>query len=363
MMSHNQNSNHCRDSCPISGGPCVGSCIYADIMQNVYLGIAVLDSENKRIVFRNNLFALMFEWADTPNSYEKLAALLPDIDEFLTNFPNEYRGKVQLDKRTVGYTAYHITKNFISFFMRDITDYLRLESIAEAVNNMNNIGYICSGIRHEIGNPLNSIKITLSVLKRNIDEYPKETVLEYVDRTLSEITRIEYLLKTLKNFNMYETPYMQDVHLPSFFDKFLTLVKNDFSASGIAITTNINPESEWVHADPRALQQILLNILTNAFDALGDQSEPAVTINITPTSKHVAIDITDNGYGMTDDEKENLFRPFFTNKPNGTGLGMVIVKKMLAKIGGFIDVESEKDVGTKVHLRLESPNAGRSTKD
>src|SRR3970282_1845245 len=89
--------------------------------------------------------------------------------------------------------------NYVSI-RRDVTDKLRFESIAEAVNTMNSIGYVFSGIRHEIGNPLNSIKMTLNVLKKNLDKYGKDHILEYIDRALSESARIEYLLKSLKNF-------------------------------------------------------------------------------------------------------------------------------------------------------------------
>ena len=349
------------DLCPISASPCPGTCIYADIMQNCFTGIVVLDIANQNIIFRNDSSFCFLNVPEAPQNYDGFLGLLPDLDSFLTILPNMHQGELHLGPNTVGYTVYHVSKNYLLIFLRDITERIRLESIAEAVNNMNNIGYIFSGIRHEIGNPINSIKMTLTVLKRNIDDYSKETVVEYIDRTLGEIGRIEYLMKSLKNFNMYETPYLQNVHLHSFLEKFLDLVKNDFKNNGITITTEIDPEAQYVSADPRALQQILLNIMTTAADALQENEDPQVHIKATPLHNLVSIDVIDNGCGMEEEELANLFRPFVTNKPGGTGLGLVIVKKMLAKMGGFIDVESRPGSGTKVMLILEGKphDAGR----
>ncbi|MDR2861749.1 MAG: hypothetical protein LBV07_04305, partial [Syntrophobacterales bacterium] len=83
--------------------------------------------------------------------------------------------------------------NEIIMLCRDITEKIRLENIAESVQLMSNIGYIFSGIRHEIGNPINSIKMTMSVLKNNIRRYSQDKILEYADRVLNEIHRVEYL--------------------------------------------------------------------------------------------------------------------------------------------------------------------------
>ena len=171
---------------------------------------------------------------------------------------------------------------------------LRLESIAQAVNTMNNIGFIFSGIRHEVGNPVNSIKMALSVLKQNIDSFSKDTVKEYADRMLSEILRMEYLLKAMKNFNMYETLELMDVNMTSFMDKFLSLVMNDFGKKGIRVGTDI-PETLWAYADPRALQQILLNVMTNASDALEGREDPTIKISVLKMGGMVNIRVEDNG--------------------------------------------------------------------
>ncbi|MBI4848703.1 MAG: PAS domain S-box protein [Nitrospirae bacterium] len=239
--------------------------------------------------------------------------------------------------------------NYVSV-RRDITDKLRLESIAEAVNAMNNIGYIFSGIRHEIGNPINSIKMALTVLQSNLNNYSKEAVLSYIQRIQEELSRVEYLLKNLKTFNMYEIPALQDMRMTDFLGKFLSLFKNDYERKGIAITCSVDPDAELCHADPRALQQVLLNISTNAIDACEGRPNPKISITVSKISGMIRLRFSDSGCGITGEHLGNLFKPFYTTKSNGTGLGLVIAKKMLAKMNSSIEVKSRINEGTEVDI-------------
>jgi len=233
-----------------------------------------------------------------------------------------------------------------------VTEKLRLESIAEAVNTMDNIGYIFSGVRHEIGNPVNSINMILGILKAKLDTLSKESIREYVDRTMTQVSRVEYLLKSLKSFNMYETLDIRDVQIASFMEKFLPLVKEDFAKNGISIETRVSPEAMWVSADARALQQALLNVLTNAADAFAGRENPTISINVWKIMSMILIQVKDNGCGMNEEQLKDVFRPFYTTKSQGTGLGLVIARKMLTKMNGTIEITSEKDAGTTVNIFL-----------
>jgi len=247
--------------------------------------------------------------------------------------------------------------NFVSV-KRDVTEKLRLESIAESVNTMNSIGYVFSGVRHEIGNPINSAKMSLNVLQHKLDTATKDVVRNYVDRALSEIGRVEQLLKSLKNYNLYETPELENLNLSHFLEKFLQLVGEDFMMKGIEVTHSVEPGAEWVVADPRALQQVLLNIMTNAADALAGRPDPAVKITAMKKFGRFLLQISDNGCGMTEKQREDLFKPFYTTKARGTGLGLVIVKKMLSRMNSEIEITSVHDQGTIVTIYLpEGRNA------
>jgi PAS domain S-box-containing protein len=235
----------------------------------------------------------------------------------------------------------------------DISKKKRLESIAEAANLMDNLGYIFSGIRHEIGNPINSVKMALSVLSMNLDRYPRTTIREFVDRGLGELARVEYLLKALKNFSMFESPALESTLMSRFLVNFMKLVESDFIDKGVRIRLELPGENVYARIDHRAFHQVLLNLLTNSADAMQECESPCITIKVGRVTGHrVLISVADNGCGMNATERDNLFRPFLTTKPHGTGLGLVIVKKMLARMGSSIMINSSPGKGTTVIMNL-----------
>ena len=236
--------------------------------------------------------------------------------------------------------------------VRDVTESKRLRSIAEAVNTMENIGYVFSGIRHEIGNALTSIKMAIGILTKNLDTYPKETIIKVIDMAAKEVSRMEDLLKSLKNFSMYESLKPEKVQVNQFIGKVRMLAAEDFKKRGIAIEAELAPVEIETWADPRALQQVILNLLANAADALSGREGARIVLSTKRSNGSVAIAVSDNGCGITRDQQRNLFKPFYTSKPSGTGLGLVITKNIMVKMNGDIAIDSEKDRGTTVTLTI-----------
>lgn len=241
---------------------------------------------------------------------------------------------------------------------RDVTERDRLLSVAEAVTTMKSIGYVVSGIRHELGNPINSIKMALTVLRHNLDAWSAGQIREYVDRSLAEFARVEYLLRALKNFNLYETPEPRAVPLGPFLVDLHHLVSSDFERRGIRVGCIPHDDVGAAHTDPRALQQVLLNVLANAADAVEGVAQPTITLSAFRSMEGLVIQVVDNGVGMTEDHQKSLFRPFFTTKAQGTGLGMVISRNMLNRMGGDITITSEQHAGTIVELSLPGARGG-----
>jgi PAS domain S-box-containing protein len=278
---------------------------------------------------------------------------LHDRSQVKINYELSVHGEVQIFEARI----LPLLENQVFVVSRNVTEQMRLEAIAQSVEMMNNFGYIFSGIRHEIGNPINSIKMTMSVLKSHIDRYSQAMILEYVDRVLSEIARVEYLLRSLKNFNMFESMKPRPVNVVAFMDDFLTLIRGDFGRQGIEIVSEVNPACGDVFCDPRALHQVLLNIVSNAADALREQDERWIVMRAARRKDRLEIVVKDNGCGMSTTQRANLFRPFFTSKSDGTGLGLVIVKKLLGQMDGSIEVETLEGRGTTVLINL--PVEGR----
>ncbi len=323
--------------------------IYADVLENINIGIVAFDTESKSVIFQNRRAIEMFSPAVDPRDYSGLSTLLlPNGGEVMRGVTSEIR----CGDRILGYTVYHLLGRYFWLFVRDITEKVRLESIAEAANSTSNIGYIFSGIRHEIGNPLNSIKVTMSVLKENIERYPKKKVLGYIDAVLEMTERLEYLLRSLKSFNMYEDVDLKDVGIVSLMEDFLLLSRHDIERRGILIETQFPPSDPRVRFDPRALQQCLLNLLTNAVDALEGARTAKIIISVSGAAGRVSVRVEDNGCGIPERKLKDLFMPFSTTKEKGSGLGLVIVKKLLAKMNSTIEIESTEGKGTSVEISL-----------
>jgi PAS domain S-box-containing protein len=241
--------------------------------------------------------------------------------------------------------------NFV-IMEKDVTEKRKLENVAEAANTMENTGFIFAGIRHEIGNPVNSLLTTLTVLERKLEKLPPETVRQFIRGAILETGRVRFLLSALKNFNLFENPKTRNLELNRFVSDFEALIRKDFSDKGVVVETELPAEETWGLLDPRAFHQVLLNLLTNAADALEGREGPRIVMRVGTAGQSVTVQIRDNGCGLSPGLQKQLFTPFFTTKVQGTGLGLVIVKKLLLKMNSQISIESERDVGTTVTLTI-----------
>lgn len=323
---------------------------FDQILDNLDVGVLVLDLEERRIDYRNPVFCTVLQDARLCDSFERLEAM---ILADLTMPPSGPASVcIPYHDRTLGCSIYEIGGRYSCIFIRDISEKLRLESIAQAVNTMDNIGFIFSGVRHEIGNPLNSLKMTLSVLRNNLDTFARETVCEYIDRGLADIGRIEFLLKSMKSFAMFERMELRDVELGDFMRRFMALIGREFSERGISLVFADPIDIARVRIDGRALHQALLNLLANAADALDGVAEPEIHIFAEERDQRVRLVVSDNGCGISEAQKRHLFKPFNTSKPDGNGLGLVITRKLLAQMNADIEIESSPGNGTLAMVSL-----------
>ncbi len=235
----------------------------------------------------------------------------------------------------------------------DITRNRRLEAIAEAHNLADSVGYVFAGIRHELGNPINSIKAAVTLLHENLSSLPAERVDSYLERVLGEIERVEYLLDALRGFSLFQAPELEPIDLGPFLDRFISLIQTDLDRQGVSTSSELAEPVLVVHADPRALHQVLLNLVTNAIDALAGRPNPAISFAARGFGEHVYLAIADNGLGISDEDAVNIFRPFFSTKHHGSGLGLAISRKLVSQMNGTLEVESRVRRGTTFTLGLD----------
>jgi len=238
---------------------------------------------------------------------------------------------------------------------RDMTEALRNEAIAHSVSWMNSLGAVFSGLRHEIGNPVNSIKLALNVLREGMDEWLPERRKAYLDRILSEVGRMEYLLQSMRNFNQFEQVRLELRHLRSFLQDFLVLIRPECSQRGITLRTEVEGEPS-VRMDDRALCQVLINLIHNSMAAMEGRPSRTLCIGARQEEGHVRIWVKDSGSGMNLEVQKRLFQPFFTTRAEGTGLGLVMVRKLMLQMGGSIEVQSREGQGTRMTLLLPTPS-------
>ncbi len=257
---------------------------------------------------------------------------------------------------------------------RDVTEARRMEALAEAVNLADNIGYTMTSMRHELGNPINSMKAAVTLLRTTFASQSQESIERTLGHVLDEIRRVEYLLRGMRSFNAFETPAIEAVSLAPFLGRFVETVAKDAAARGCTIKLEEDAPSLIANVDPRALYQILINLVTNALEAMEGQSShhhsltnidlhkppenpPASLIRIRVSRGFkgtVEVAVIDNGPGIDANKLHRVFHPFFTTKRNGTGIGLAIVKKLLAQMDSGIDVVSKVNVGTTFTLKLPS---------
>jgi len=156
----------------------------------------------------------------------------------------------------------------------------------------------------------------------------------------------------LKSFSIFESPDLRNIKMPEFLTRFISLISSDLHSSGITITRVLSPQVNTISADPRLLHQVMLNLITNASDALENRENPEIIINVDKKDEFVVINVEDNGCGMSEEMQTNLFKPFYTTKPRGTGLGLMITLKMITQMKGNLQIKSSPDVGTKVTVSI-----------
>lgn len=250
--------------------------------------------------------------------------------------------------------------------MRDVTHQRRLEYIADAANLVENVGYVFAGLRHELGNPVNSIKTALTVVRQNLWTLPPDRVEDYLDRVLHEVGRVEYLLRSLQSFNATHLPVLEPVPVGPFLARFGTIIGSDVKRRGVSLALQVDEGTGAVIADARALHQVLLNLLSNALDALEGQGAPAIRIAARRRGAHLLLIVADNGPGIAPARRGHIFKPFHTSKAKGTGLGLAITRKLVTLMHGTIELDPPGGGETVFTVTLDPADApdsvGRSGK-
>ena len=230
----------------------------------------------------------------------------------------------------------------------DITDDKRRESELLQASKYASIGKLTAGISHEIGNPLASISSLVQEIQEVKSPQFTSEALDIVNRHIERIVRI---VRSLGDFARIYTPEKLPTSITDVLENTLNLTRYDKKFKKIEIEKEIDPIPP-ITINPDQIQQVFLNMLLNALDAMPDGGKLSIKIKARPES--IDIIFKDTGQGMDKETAGRIFDPFFTTKApgKGTGLGMSICYGIIKEHGGNIFVESEKGRGTTFTIRL-----------
>ena len=230
------------------------------------------------------------------------------------------------------------------------------------------IGEMSAGFAHEINNPLQIIKseyalieILLADLKEKGELKESEDLSELEDsigQIKVQVDRCADITQAILQFGRKGESAARDIDLQNFIPEVAGMVVKKAGVHGITIEQEISAEPANVHGDPRHLQQVLVNLLNNAIDAViarHGSSGGLIRIEAGATeNRDIQVKIQDNGSGISSENLKKVFTPFFTTKPvgKGTGLGLSVCFGIIDKMGGEISVASQEYVGTTFTIRL-----------
>lgn len=219
------------------------------------------------------------------------------------------------------------------------------------------MGQMAAGMAHEIRNPLTSIHGFTQFMKKGIEEgnMEPETFLLYLGICQEEIKAIEGLVANfliLARKNEQAIIEIKPIHLQTVLNRVHELSKHFVIEKDVFLTFRYDDENSWVSGVGTHIEQIALNLVKNAVDAVSVGGKVSLRTSIDQRAKQAVISIQDNGSGIPAERMQHLFELFYTTKEKGTGIGLSVCKKLLDEMNGTIYIHSEEGFGTTVTFCL-----------
>ncbi|WP_025847558.1 sensor histidine kinase [Brevibacillus agri] len=224
------------------------------------------------------------------------------------------------------------------------------------------IGQMAAGMAHEIRNPLTAIRGFLQLMRKSLElEAPspadRERFAKYIQICQHEVQTLDKLVTSfliLARKNEAANSRNEIVELHPLLERVHELTMHSLIEKDVHLSFHYSPEQVRVWAIPSHVEQICLNLMQNAIDAVDTNGIVRIHTRFFASESTVSVTIEDNGCGISEQRKKHLFEPFYTTKEKGTGIGLSICKKLVEEMGGQIEIYSTEGQGTRVELRLSA---------
>lgn len=324
-----------------------------NIIESLPLGVATLD-ESLQVTYWNSGMEMI-------TGVEKSDALDTDASDLLTCLeprlftPDVREGEITCRRN---FDPQIILKGYVSrltgarkgyvIVLEDITEKKKIEEELFRATKHASVGRLAAGVAHEIGNPLASISSLVQELQtEELSPFTKESL-----TTINQhVHRIARIVRNLGDFARLYPRQKTPTDLRDILENTLNLIRYDKNFRKIEIRTDVQ-DTPKLKIDPDQIQQVFLNLILNARDAMPDGGN--LDISVKQDDGHVLMLFADTGRGIDADVRDKVFDPFFSTKgpTKGTGLGLSICYSIIKDHGGTIEIDSEKDKGTRFTIKI-----------
>ncbi|MFH1241979.1 MAG: ATP-binding protein [Pseudomonadota bacterium] len=280
------------------------------------------------------------------------------VFELIQDLSDEYESVVKLQYVIFGLSLLIMGLIFVALLLivhkaeRTIEERAKEQRDLEAQLNhaerLAALGEMVAGVSHEVRNPLGIIRSTAELLGGMPES--REVQKKLSDVIIEESSRLDNIVTEFLDFARPLLPNLQECHLEEIIEKNLLFLNPELDKKGISVRDNLNGRSFKLVADPQLLYRSFLNLFVNAIQSM--KGGGTITVNVDEDRDRYVVAIEDTGNGISQDNLNKVFNPFFSTKEKGSGLGLSIVRNIIEAHGGSITIESEVDSGTKVKISL-----------
>ena len=237
--------------------------------------------------------------------------------------------------------------------LRDITESRRSAQQTIESERLNALMLLAAGVAHEIGNPLNSLHIHLQLMERSVQELrdgAKAELQQSIDVARSEVNRLDSIVTQFLRAIRPSRPQLRPENVNAIVEEAVRFFAPEIQDRGIVVKQELRADLPLLQLDRDQMKQAFYNVIKNSLEAMKRHGTLRIHTDLDDT--HVLIRFVDTGGGMSAENLSRVFEPYFTTKPSGTGLGLLIVRRIVREHGGELSIESEKGKGLTLTIRL-----------
>ncbi len=215
--------------------------------------------------------------------------------------------------------------------------------------HMASLGQLAAGLAHEIKNPLAGIRGVIELLRDESDDESQRNLFEQI---VKELDRVNRTIHSLLSFARPSLPKRVPTDVSELIEDSVRLIRPNLQKQNIALEVEVAPNVGDFELDPTHIRHVLMNLVTNAAEAMENGGSISIRAIISPDGDDLFLSVTDDGPGIDATVHEKIFEPFYTTKFTGTGLGLAVVNSLVSRSDGVVELLSEPGRGTTVFVLL-----------